>query len=78
MNEPIAIEAAIPRKAFPAMAPRLVAFRSNEAPQAGRTSCRITNENAEAMSEMQLATKRRRGFIRSFSEDRPAIYDGGE
>ena len=44
-----------------------LAFKSNDRPQAGKTSCRITNEKAEATREMQLATNNRRGFMRSVS-----------
>ena len=61
------IATAMPQKAMPPMTPRCVAFKSNDRPQAGKTSCRITNENAEATRAMQLATNNRRGFMRSVS-----------
>ena len=57
-NEPITIAIAIPQNAIPPMTPSCVAFRSNDRPQAGRTSCRITNEKADATRAMQLATNR--------------------
>ena len=58
---------AMPQKAIPPMRPRCFAFRSNERPQAGSTSWRMTNEKAEATRAMQLATNSRRGFMRSIS-----------
>ena len=61
------IEIAIPRKAAPAIAPRLAWFKSNVDPSAGKMSPRVTNEKAEAIRAMQLATNNRRGFMHSVS-----------
>ena len=58
---------AIPRKAAPAIAPRLAWFKSKVDPSAGKISPRVTNEKAEATRAMQLATNNRRGFMRSVS-----------
>ena len=72
MNEPTNIAAAIPQNAEPRIDPRLVCDRLNVWPSAGRMSPRVTNEKAEAINAMQLATNRRRGFMRSVSEGCPA------
>ena len=45
------IAVAMPQNAIPPMTPRCVALKSNDRPQAGKTSCRITNEKAEAIRE---------------------------
>ena len=66
-NEPITIAVAMPQNAMPPMTPSCVALKSNDRPQAGKTSCRITNEKAEATREIQLATNNRRGFMHSVS-----------
>jgi hypothetical protein len=58
----------MPPNGIPLIQPRCVALKSNDRPQAGKTSCRITNENAEATRATQLAMKSRRGFMRENSE----------
>src|SRR4030081_1728913 len=70
---PMRIEAPIPRTAAEPIVPVCSCDRSKVCRSEGMMSPRIENEKADATSEMQLATNKRRGFMRSVSEEEDAV-----